>query len=51
MKLSDINETNGALDELRQIQSTALLLKYKEPQLNDFYKPSEENEGISIFNN
>ena len=38
----DINETNKALDELRQIQSTAMLSKYKEPQLNDFYKPSEE---------
>ena len=35
---ADINETNKALDELRQIQST----KYKEPQLNDFYKPSDE---------
>ena len=35
---TDINETNKSLDELRQIQST----KYKGPQLNDFYKPSEE---------
>ena len=39
---ADINETNNALDELRQIQSTNTLSKYKEPQLNDFYKPSNE---------
>ena len=36
---ADINDTNKALDELKQIQSTE---KYKEPQLNDFYKPSDE---------
>ena len=39
---ADINETNKALDELRQIQSTAKLLEYKQPQLSDFYKPSDE---------
>ena len=39
---ADINESNKALDELRQIRSTALLSKYKELQLSDFYKPSEE---------
>ena len=35
---ADTNETNKALDELRKIQS----MKYKEPHLNDFYKPREE---------
>ena len=35
---ADMNETNKTLDELRQIQS----VKYKEPQLNYFYKPSDE---------
>ena len=34
----DINTTNNALDELRQIQS----IQYKEPQLSDYYKLSDE---------
>ena len=36
--MSDINEINKSLDELRQIQS----MKYKGPQLSEFYKPSDE---------
>ena len=39
---ADINESNKALDELKQIQSTDMQSKYKEPQLNYFYKPSDE---------
>ena len=34
----DINTTNNALDELRQIQ----LIQYNEPQLSDYYKLSDE---------
>ena len=41
-KLSDANAdflaTDKALDELRKIQS----IEYRQPQLSDFYKPSNE---------
>ena len=39
---ADLNATDKALDELRKIQSTAKLLEYQEPKLEDYYKPSDE---------
>ena len=40
----DIGETNRALEQLRQVQSIQYNGKTfnREPQLNDFYKPSDE---------
>ena len=42
-----INDTNKALDELRQVQSTK---ECKEPQLNDFYKPSDQTKEYQYIN-
>ena len=39
---ADLNAADKALDELRKIQSTAKLLEYRQPQLSDFCKPSDE---------
>ena len=46
---ADLNATNKALDELRKIQSTAKLLEYRQPQLSDIYKPSDEMKEAPIF--
>ena len=35
---ADLNATDKALDELRKIQ----FIEYKQPQLEDYYKPSDE---------
>ena len=41
----EINTTNKALDELKQIQS----IQYKEPQLSDYYKQSDEMKGYQYL--
>lgn len=46
----DINKTNDSLDQYRKVMELQKQLKIRrEPQLSDYYKPSNEMKRIPIF--